>query len=76
MYWEIYDRARNIRGQRNPEFVTIWTGRDNDGGRRWLVGAKPDSTSASGAIYSQQGSPSYDDSQTLADALSLYKSQG
>lgn len=73
MYWEIYDRSRNVRGKKCPFFVTIWTGRDSDGAKRWLVSHKPDPNIESGAIYSQQGGPGYSDHQRLTDAIAVFK---
>jgi hypothetical protein len=56
-YWSIHQRTRNIGTKRAPHYVTVWTGHDENGQRRWLVNSKPNPACEDGPIYSVQGGP-------------------
>jgi hypothetical protein len=75
-YWSIYERARNIGGKRSPHYVTVWTGRDEGGQRRWLVNSKPDPNSEGGPIHGVQGGPASvghgAQPTTLREAIAAY----
>lgn len=74
-YWQIQERARNIGTNKDPHFVTVWWGEDEEGGEHWLVNSKPDPTTPSGPVYGVQGGPSthgnYPDN--LDDAIEQYR---
>ena len=76
--WTIHERTRNIGTKAAPHYVTIWTGRDENGQRRWLVNSKPNPLSDAGPIYAAQGGPQSaaagrPDASTLREAVAEYK---